>query len=102
MPDYRKEPADHYTTLHLLRENLVEANALAMFLSAIAQAIRELGDGDDLSGEQTRFLASIDENLERLHRAGRSGPESVQATEAFREVLDQKLCELAGYADPKN
>ena len=98
--DSRRTDQDHYDALHLMKEGLEDANALKVFLMALAKAIQELDGEDADTSQQTLFLTTLDEWLDQLHPKLRSGPKIVLATKTFRHVLDQQLDEMRMYQNP--
>ena len=98
--DSRRTVQDHYDALHLMKEGLEDANALKVFLMALAKAIQELDGEDADTSQQTLFLTTLDEWLDKLHPKLRSGPKIVLTTKTFRHVLDQQLDEMRMYQNP--
>ena len=88
---------DHYMSLHLLKEGLSDADALKLFLIALAKAIQELDESGDYKDFEKRFLCLLDEILQDLHILGESPPRSVEATKIFRQVLNQHFSDLHVY-----
>lgn len=102
MADYRKTPDDHFMALLLLESGLQQADALKIFLIALAGTIRSLDASDDCTPRQTRFLSILDDHLRENHKNVGSAPAAVKATDDFRRVLDQHLDEMQMFARPPN
>ena len=100
--DYRRTVQDHYDALHLIKEGLEEANALKVFFISVAKAVQELDESDADISRQTLFLTTLDNSLKSLHQDLGSGPKTVDATETYREVLDQHLAKMRIYRDPSH
>lgn len=84
---------DAYLQLHLLKEGLLEADALMLFLTASARAIQATGGADD-------YRRTLRQTLEHVHQAGNSGSETIDAVNKFRRVSDQIFESLEMFSRP--